>query len=96
MSQLQRKVLVLNQLDNIAVALVDLFPGDVIVQDDLSITVKNSIARGHKVATKPIEKSDGIIKYGERMGHAITRIAVGEHVHVHNILGDRLSSEKLS
>jgi hypothetical protein len=28
------------------------------------------------------------------MGHAVAPIAVGEHVHVHNILGDRLSTEK--
>ena len=49
--------------------------------------------RGHKIASKAIAKDGGIIKYGERMGHAIAPIAAGEHVHVHNILGDRLSTE---
>jgi hypothetical protein len=29
------------------------------------------------------------------MGHAVVPIALGEHVHVHNILGDRLSSEQV-
>ena len=90
-----RKVLILDPRDNIAVCLADLAEGDVIMQDDITITVKNRIPRGHKIATSEIAKNDGIIKYGERMGHAIAPIAVGEHVHVHNILGDRLSAEQV-
>ena len=90
-----RKVLILDPRDNIAVCLADLAEGDVIMQDDITITVKNKIPRGHKIATSEIAKNDGIIKYGERMGHAIAPIAIGEHVHVHNILGDRLSAEQV-
>lgn len=90
-----RKILILDPRDNIAVCLADLAEGDVIAQDDITITVKNKIPRGHKIATKEIAKNDGIIKYGERMGHAVAPIAIGEHVHVHNILGDRLSAEQV-
>ena len=90
-----RKILILNGADNIAVCLADLAIGDVITQDDLSITVNSTIPRGHKIATKPISKDDGIIKYGERMGHATTDIKIGEHVHTHNVLGDRLSTEQV-
>jgi altronate hydrolase len=90
-----RKVLILDSRDNIAVCLADLAEGDVIIQDDITITVKNKIPRGHKIATAEIAKNDGIIKYGERMGHAVAPIAIGEHVHVHNILGDRLSAEQV-
>jgi altronate dehydratase len=89
-----RKLLILDARDNVAVCLVDLEAGDVIEQDNITISVINRIPRGHKIASKAISKSEGIIKYGERMGHAIVPIAVGEHVHVHNILGDRLSTEK--
>ena len=89
-----RRILILDSRDNIAVCLADLNKGDVIEQDDISITVLNSIPRGHKIASRAIDKGEGIIKYGERMGHAIAPIAAGEHVHVHNILGDRLSTEK--
>ncbi len=90
-----RKVLILDPRDNIAVCLADLAQGELVTQDDITITAQNPIPRGHKIATKPIAKSDGIIKYGERMGHAVAPIAVGEHVHVHNILGDRLSAEQV-
>ena len=90
-----RKVLILDPRDNIAVCLVDLNVGDLVEQDDFTITVLSRIPRGHKIASSDIAKNDGIIKYGERMGHAVAPIARGEHVHTHNILGDRLSSEQI-
>jgi len=90
-----RKVLILDERDNIAVCLVDMAQGETIEQDELQITTLNTIPRGHKIATRPIAKGEGIIKYGERMGHAIEPIAIGEHVHVHNIMGDRLSAEQV-
>jgi altronate hydrolase len=90
-----RKVLILDPRDNIAVCLVDLNVGDLVEQDDFTITALSRIPRGHKIASSDIAKNDGIIKYGERMGHAVAPIARGEHVHTHNILGDRLSSEQV-
>ena len=91
---MMRKLLILDARDNVAVCLVDLEVGDLIEQDNIKIKVISRIARGHKIASKEIAKGEGIIKYGERMGHAIAPITAGEHVHVHNILGDRLSTEK--
>jgi hypothetical protein len=91
-----RKILILNEIDNIAVCLVDMDIGEVIRQDALNLTIQNRIPRGHKVATKAISKDEGIIKYGERMGHATSDIQIGEHVHTHNVLGDRLSTEQVN
>jgi altronate hydrolase len=88
-----RTVLVLNPADNIAICLEDMPAGTVIDQDNLKLTITQKIPRGHKVASKAVTKGDGIIKYGERMGHATIDISVGEHVHTHNVLGDRLSTE---
>jgi hypothetical protein len=67
--------------------------GTIIDQDNLKLTITQKIPRGHKVASRAVTKGDGIIKYGERMGHATKDISVGEHVHTHNVLGDRLSTE---
>lgn len=89
------KLLFLNDKDNIAVCLEDLSVGMNISQAGINLEVKNSIPRGHKIAVKAIKKNDGVIKYGERMGHATVDISVGEHVHVHNVLGDRLSTEQV-
>ena len=89
------KLLFLNEKDNIAVCLEDLPTGTKISQSGIDLEVKNNIPRGHKIATKLIKKNDGIIKYGERMGHATMEISAGEHVHTHNVLGDRLSVEQV-
>lgn len=89
-----RKLLFLDPKDNIAVSLFDLQAGETVAQDEVSIKVLNDIPRGHKIAVREIKKDTGIIKYGERMGHATSDISVGEHVHVHNVLGDRLSAEQ--
>jgi len=88
-----RKVLVLNPADNIAICLEDMPAGTVVDQDNLKLTITQKVPRGHKVASRAVSKGDGIIKYGERMGHATKDISVGEHVHTHNVLGDRLSTE---
>jgi altronate hydrolase len=88
-----RKVLVLNPADNIAICLSDVSEGQKIIQDDLNITASQVIPRGHKICTKAVKKGEGIIKYGERMGHATKDISIGEYVHTHNVLGDRLSTE---
>lgn len=93
--QPNRKILILSEKDNIAVCLVDVEIGEIINQDGLNLTIQNRIPRGHKVATRPITKDEGIIKYGERMGHATSDINIGQHVHTHNVLGDRLSSEQV-
>ena len=89
------KLLFLNEKDNIAVCLEDLTTGTKISQSGFELEVKNNIPRGHKIATKHIYRNEGIIKYGERMGHATSEITAGEHVHTHNVLGDRLSVEQV-
>lgn len=40
---------------------------------------------GHKYAIKPIAKGENVIKYGMPIGHATADIAIGEHVHTHNL-----------
>ncbi len=89
----QRKILFLNPKDNIAVCLADINAGEKISQDGREVSAIEAIPRGHKISTADIGKGDGIIKYGERMGHATKSIATGSHVHTHNVLGDRLSTE---
>lgn len=51
------------------------------------VRAAESIPYGHKVALSVMDVGDPVIKYGEKMGIARKRIAVGEHVHVHNVRG---------
>lgn len=51
---------------------------------------------GHKYAIRPIADGENVIKYGMPIGRATCDIAVGDHVHVHNVvtnLGEQLEYE---
>jgi len=43
----------------------------------------------HKVAVRAVKMGEGVYKYGEKIGIATMDIAVGEHVHVHNVASSR-------
>ena len=47
--------------------------------------VEVNIEDGHKYALRDIKCGENIIKYGQPIGHAITDIKAGEHVHTHNV-----------
>ena len=74
----------INENDNVIIALQDLSEGHIITIDETEIQLKGEIKRGHKIAVKPIEQNEDIIKYGSPIGHATQPIHVGEHVHTHN------------
>ncbi|GHT14313.1 altronate hydrolase [Bacteroidia bacterium] len=47
--------------------------------------VQINLEDGHKYALKLIRAGENVIKYGFPIGHALTDIQAGEHVHVHNL-----------
>jgi (2R)-sulfolactate sulfo-lyase subunit alpha len=81
--------------DAVAVAVRDLAPGalaQVRVLDgspEVSVTVRDAIPLGHKVALRDIAAGADVTEYGERIGYATREIAAGSHVHVHNIKSAR-------
>ena len=77
--------------DNVAVALDNLkAAGTVAVRRgkvEIDIVMKDDVPFGHKFALEAIEADGDVTKYGGFIGKATRPIAVGEHVHVHNISG---------
>lgn len=53
-------------------------------KDNVAIMLNGEL-RGHKTALEDIKAGEQIIKYGYPIGHAVTDIKKGEHVHTHNI-----------
>ena len=82
MNSMNAPVIVLNPADNVAVALLALQPGASMGQ---GLTAAAAIPQGHKVAIQPISAGQAVRKYGQTIGLATCDIAVGEHVHVHNV-----------
>lgn len=49
-----------------------------------SLTAREQIALGHKVALVPIAEGTAVVKFGVIIGIAMRPIAPGEWVHLHN------------
>ena len=84
----QSAALWLDVRDNVATTLAHLAPGDEVVLiasgESLEVAVADEIPFGHKMALAELEAGTDIIKYGEVIGRASTRIRQGGHVHTHN------------
>ena len=80
-----QELLRISPADNVAVALRDLKKGARISLDGQPITLLQDIPFGHKVALIDLAAGENIIKYGAPIGHALVKIAAGEHVHTHNL-----------
>ncbi|WP_010677383.1 UxaA family hydrolase [Bacillus timonensis] len=83
----------MNEKDNVATVLVDLEANIFVTASygdrELEVKLLQSIPFGHKFAVDSIKKGEKIYKYGEIIGLASSDIAIGEHVHVHNLEGTR-------
>ena len=66
-------------------ATVKLTAGDA----QLTVMLAVSIPSGHKFSLYLLKIGQPVLKYGETIGTASRDIGPGEHVHVHNVGGNR-------
>ena len=78
---MSKKSIIINPLDNVAVALTDLKKGEV----HEGVTLVEDITKGHKFTLRDIKKGENIIKYGNPIACATADILKGAHVHTHNV-----------
>src|SRR6185436_12978999 len=76
-------VIRLHPLDNVVVASRRVPKGARIAGEPA--VALDAIPSGHKMATVDIAAGQPILKYGQVIGAATTRIAAGAHVHSHNL-----------
>ena len=76
----------LHPADHVAIAKTPLPPGKTLVlEDGSSLTVRQLVPSGHKLALASAAAGDPIRRYGQIIGFATQPIAPGEHVHNHNL-----------
>lgn len=81
--------------DAVGVAVQDIAAGSSApgrIQDSggtLEVDVIDAIPLGHKIALRDVTAGDQVLEYGTPIGRATRDIRVGEHVHVHNLKGER-------
>ena len=83
--------ILINELDNVAVAVKKFNPGEVAVfrsgGEAIKVGVISNIPIYHKIAIKDFAVGDNVIKYGQEIGIVTVPIKKGEHVHLQNIRG---------
>lgn len=72
--------------DDVATALRDIDAGSIVDLDGAPLSVREPIARGHKVAVRDIAAGAPVLKFGFPIGRATAAIPQGTHVHVDNVL----------
>lgn len=82
---LRRSALLINELDNVAVALSDIGAGDEVEIEGGVFPAISDIPCGHKVATVDIARGEPVLKYGEVIGRAAIGIRAGDWVHTQNL-----------
>ncbi len=78
-------VLQLHPGDPVALARRELEPGTELQGPGRTVTVRDPIPHGHKLALTDIVAGEQVRKYGQPIGIATQAIAAGEHVHEHNL-----------
>ncbi|WP_413376260.1 UxaA family hydrolase [Alkalihalobacillus sp. 1P02AB] len=76
--------LLIHANDDVLVLLKDYQKGETIEFDSQVITLKEDVARGHKIALHDIQVGEPIHKYGFPIGFAKETIELGSWVHTHN------------
>lgn len=84
-----KRGIIVNKNDNVATVLDDVLSGEVVSckggTDTVEIRASEAVGRGHKIAIADIKAGADVYKYGFPIGYALVDIAVGSHVHVHNV-----------
>lgn len=95
-TNLRASLVRLDRDDNVAIATRPLSRGDAIQLDDRVISVNQDIPAGHKIAVNAIASQTYVVKYGQPIGLASREIAIGAHVHSHNLIDHHEVSGDLS
>jgi len=82
------RLLQLGPNDNVCVLKTDVQAGQTLNIGEAKVVLPEALGVGHKVAYKPIAAGEKVLKLGAPIGSAKRDIAIGEHVHTHNLKSD--------
>ena len=88
------RAILLRAEDDVAIAKRELAAGSVLEDGPARIEVRADIKPGHKVARHAVRAGEPVRRYGQVIGFATQDIAVGDHVHTHNLDIGELSADR--
>tara|TARA_B110001450_G_scaffold255478_1_gene283152 strand:- start:221 stop:529 length:309 start_codon:yes stop_codon:yes gene_type:complete len=88
MSATDNRLIILAVYDTIGVARCAIDAGETLVIHGQQVALDSAVSMGHKLALLPMDVGQKVLKYGASIGSATAAIAVGDHVHLHNMKSD--------
>ncbi|QED47931.1 UxaA family hydrolase [Cytobacillus dafuensis] len=93
-----RKAICLDEKDNVVTAVSTIKSGEQISYshnqlNNITLTVKDEVPLGFKIAVTDIRENAPVIKYGEVIGKSTEEISKGSIVHTHNLKSIRGSKD---
>ena len=85
-------LILLHPDDNVMVCRETIAAGTMLTVDSAPMAILTAIEVGHKVARTDLRAGDKILKYGAPIGSMITDARRGDHIHMHNMKSDYISS----
>ncbi|WZL89582.1 altronate dehydratase family protein [Salinimicrobium sp. 3283s] len=82
---MKTKIIKVHPEDNVAVALADLWQGEVLSIDDIEVEVFNDVAAKHKISLVDLDEGNKIYMYGVLVGKATQPVKKGEVLTVDNV-----------
>jgi altronate dehydratase len=82
------RLLRISDADNICVVSRTIEAGETLRVGGTEVTLAKKLPLGHKLAVRAIAAGETVRKYDAPIGSATAAIAIGEHVHTHNLQSD--------
>ncbi|MEP3275446.1 MAG: UxaA family hydrolase [Stappiaceae bacterium] len=93
---LSPELLLLHPKDNVVLVKRTIAAGTELIIDGRIVLAPKDLPMGHKLARFDIAKNQPVFKYGFKIGLSDTNIAVGNHVHLHNLRSEYTIIEDMS
>ena len=78
-------LLLMSPEDNCLIARLELKAGATVAIDGQAVTLAQDVHLGHKVARRDLRPGDQVLRYGAIIGVATAPVAIGAHIHTHNL-----------
>ncbi len=88
-------LLLMSPEDNCLIARTALPAGAVVTIDGAVVSLPQAIDLGHKLARRALAPGDKVLRYGALIGSVTAPIALGAHIHTHNLQSDYIQTYTL-
>lgn len=86
------KLMLLDPRDTILVCIAPVAAGETVTIEGATLTAREPVDVGHKVARRALAPGDKVVKYGAPIGSITRAAAPGALVHLHNMKSDYIAS----